>query len=406
MSDRGGLLARSGPGLLVTAAFIGPGTVTTASRAGASTGFMLMWALVFATVATIVLQEMAARLGLVTRMGLGEAVREALPNRRARGVACGLIVLAIGFGNAAYQTGNVVGAGLGLAVLTGTTAAPWAIAVGGAAFALLLSGAYRLVERVLIALVVLMSLVFLVTAAAVRPDLGAIVRGAFVPRLPAGSLATALGLIGTTIVPYNLFLHAGAVRQKWPATVPIGRALREARLDAMLAIGLGGVVTAAILTTAAATADGRGGPVDAASMARQLAPTVGGRAASVLFALGLFAAGLTSAITAPLAASIAVGGALGWPFDLRSARTRAVWMAVVVVGTALAATLGRSPTETILLAQAANGVLLPLIAGFLLIAVNRRSSMGGHANGPAANAAGAAIVLVVAALAIRSLLRF
>ena len=135
-------------------------------------------------------------------------------------------------------------------------------------------------------------------------------------------------------MPYNLFLHAGAVRQKWPASVPLGRALREARLDAVLAIGLGGLVTAAILTTAAATSDGRGGPVDAASMAGQLAPTVGGRAASVLFALGLFAAGLTSADhRAAGGGSIAVGGALGWPLRPAIGRIRAVWMAVVDVGT-------------------------------------------------------------------------
>ena len=101
---------RFGPGLLVTAAFIGPGTVTTATRAGAAFGFALLWAVGFAIVATIFLQEMSARLGLVTRQGLGEAVRSTFRQRFMRFLSCVLVAAAIGFGNAAYQTGNITGA--------------------------------------------------------------------------------------------------------------------------------------------------------------------------------------------------------------------------------------------------------------------------------------------------------
>ncbi len=115
-----------GPGLLVTAAFIGPGTVTTASRAGAGFGFAVAWALVFAVVATIVLQEMSARLGLVTREGLGDALRTTFTNRAVRVLATSLVVAAIAFGNAAFQMGNITGAGLGLEALTGVSHRTWA----------------------------------------------------------------------------------------------------------------------------------------------------------------------------------------------------------------------------------------------------------------------------------------
>jgi manganese transport protein len=126
---------------------------------------------------------------------------------------------------------------------------------------------------------------------------------------------------------------------------------------------------------------------------------LGGEAARIFFAIGLIAAGLTSAITAPLAAAYATVGAMGWKQNLRSKRFRAVWMTVLVIGTVLAASSGRSPTQTILVAQVANGMLLPLIALFLLVAVNRRELMGAHANRIVANALGVVVLLVATGLA-------
>ena len=155
----------------MAAAFIGPGTVTTASVAGAGFGHALLWAIVFSIVATIVLQEMAARLGLVSRQGLGEALRTTFPNRLVRGFSIVLVLAAIGFGNAAFQAGNITGAAIGLETLTNVSPRVWALVVGAAAFALLASGAYKWIERVLMALVGLMSVVFLTTALIVRPDL-------------------------------------------------------------------------------------------------------------------------------------------------------------------------------------------------------------------------------------------
>jgi len=388
-----------GPGLLVTAAFIGPGTVTTASKAGADFGFTLLWAVLFSAFATVVLQSMSARLGLTTRLGLGEAVRTTISHPVARAFSTGLIILAIGFGNAAYQTGNITGAAVGLNVLTGWPVWTWALVVGSAAFGLLLAGKYPLLEKALIALVLTMSVVFITTAILVRPDVGELCRGAFVPSFPKDSLITILGLIGTTIVPYNLFLHASSVREHWPPDVPVDEALRGSRLDTMLAIGIGGLITGAIVTTAAAAFAGSGTQLTAAKMAQQLAPTVGGEAATVLFAIGLFSAGLTSAITAPLAASYAICGVLSWPADFKSPRFRLLWIAVLVTGVGLAVTFETSPTQTILIAQVANGFLLPLIALFLLVVVNQSSLMGRHKNGWVANILGFGVVLVVTGLA-------
>jgi manganese transport protein len=313
---------RFGPGLLVTAAFIGPGTITTATAAGAGFGLSLLWVLLFSVLATIVLQEMAARLGIVSRHGLGEALREAFANPYLRSAAACLIVAAIALGNAAFQTGNLLGAAMGLEVLTGVGKPVWAVIVGATSIALLAAGTYRVIERALIGLVGLMSFVFVTTAVMARPDISAIGRGLLWPGLPDGAATTCIALIGTTVVPYNLFLHASAVQAKWPSTVPVETALRQSRTDTIVAVALGGLISLAIVTTAASffaagtTIDG------AAAMAAQLEPLLG-RWAKAFFAVGLMAAGLTSAITAPLAAAYATSGALGWKIDMASPRFRA-----------------------------------------------------------------------------------
>ncbi|MFT5482625.1 MAG: manganese transport protein [Halieaceae bacterium] len=389
-------MKRFGPGLLVMAAFIGPGTVTTASKAGAEYGFALMWALLFSVVATIVLQEMAARLGLVSRRGLAEALRDTFDNATFRIFAIVSVILAIGLGNAAYESGNIAGAALGLAAISDIPSNLWALVVGGTAFALLASGRYAVIERGLIVLVVVMSTVFLTTMFIVSPDWGAIMKGLTQPSIPTGSALTIMALIGTTVVPYNLFLHASSVREKWSAEVPLEQALRESRRDSALAIGLGGLITLAIISTSAAAFFGSEAGFSAATISQQLEPLLGS-AAKYFFAVGLLAAGLTSAITSPLAAAYAVSGAFGWQSDLSSPRFKAIWATVLLLGT-IAAALGTRPISAIIFAQATNGFLLPVIAVFLLLVMNHSSVLGNYRNRLWSNIAGISVVLVVSGL--------
>lgn len=382
--------AAFGPGILVTAAFIGPGTIATASSAGASYGFALLWALLFSVVATIVLQEMAARQALVTRAGLAENLRSAFHSRFIGRAAIVLVVAAIGCGNAAYEAGNLSGAALALASVSTVPGSTWSLVIGAVAGGLLLSGHYRILERVLIALVLLMSIIFLLCAWLVAPPLAELAGGFLRPSLPAGSLLTVVALIGTTVVPYNLFLQANAVREKWSADVPLQRALRESRWDTGLAIGLGGLVTLAILSTAAMTFYVNGAAFNAFAMSEQLRPLLGD-ASGPVFAAGLFAGGLTSAITAPLAAGYAVCGALGWRGGMRDLPFRAVCLTVLLTGTLFSA-IGTQPLVAILFAQAANGLLLPFVAVALLILMNRRDLLGEHVNGRVGNLLGAVVV--------------
>ncbi len=401
-------LSSIGPAALVTAAFIGPGTITTCTLAGASYGYALLWALLFSVIATIVLQEMAARLGIVARKGLGEALNAHFHSGVGRVIAVLLILSAISIGNAAYETGNILGGALGLEALFGEVSlftsgklsfSIWGPVIGSIAFLLLLLGSYRKLEKALVTLVILMSLLFLATMVVLAPQLSEIVKGLFVPKIPVGAILTVSGLVGTTVVPYNLFLHAAIVQERWKDKDD----LKAARLDIWISILLGGLVSMSVVITSAVALFGSGKDIqNATDLAIQLHPILGNWATGFI-SIGLFAAGLTSAITAPLAAAYATCGILGWKKDLKSKRFRSIWMVILAVGIILSA-IGLKPVPVIIFAQAANGILLPIIAIYLLWVMNDKKLLGKHTNPLSLNLIGGMVVLVTIFLGIRSIL--
>ena len=395
---------RVGPGFLVAAAFIGPGTIVTASRAGAGYGTALLWAVLFSVIATVTLQNMAARVGLAGRRGFAEAIRDSVAHPLLRSGVLGLIALTILVGNAAFQTGNLLGASLGVSLLTGLPQGLLVAIVGGVAGAVLMAGTYKTIQNALVGLVALMSVVFCVVAVLSAPGLGQLLSGLLVPRVPPGALLTVLALIGTTVIPYNLFLHASATLERWPDAARNDENIRESRRDTLFSVALGGLTTAAVVIAASPLLGEGADAADAATVAARLEPLLG-RAAPVFFGVGLFSAGLTSAITAPLAAAYAAGGAMGWGGDLRSPRFRALWGFVLLTGMFCGIFLGASPYQIILLAQAGNAVVLPITLVLLLIVANRGAVMGAHRNSRLANVLGALVVLVISGLSLVQLAR-
>jgi Mn2+/Fe2+ NRAMP family transporter len=359
--------------------------------AGSGFGFDLLWVLLFAGAATLLLQDMAARLGAGGGVGLGEALMARAKNVwLRRGIAL-LLLLAIALGNAAYEGGNLRGGGLGLAALTGgEQAARWPVVLLAAfAAGLLLSGSYRLIEKVLMALVGLMSTAFLAAAILVRPDPLALFAG-LRPDLPEGATLSAMALLGTTIVPYNLFLHAAAAKRRFAGNAS------DARRDSAVAIGLGLLVSVAILVSAAA-----GGVLSEGTPVTEALTESFGMSGRILLATGLLAAGLTSAVTAPLAAGyvlqeLAPGR---WPSGLI---LRSTGLGIIVLGLVFAVT-AISPAALIVIAQATNAVLLPIVAGFLLWAMNDGELLGASGNGPFTNLAGGLTIVVTLLIAMRGL---
>jgi NRAMP (natural resistance-associated macrophage protein)-like metal ion transporter len=395
-------LKKMGPGALVAAAFIGPGTITTSTLAGANFGYTLIWALVFASASTIILQEMSARLGTVSQQGLGTTLIQQFERSWLKWPMVCLLLMALYGGNAAYEAGNIAGAAAGLETFFGGSSHAFLISVlsiSTLSAALIIRGHYKVIQNSLIALVLLMTIAFVTTFFLVDANILELLSEGLSFSAPAGSAFTIIALIGTTVVPYNLFLHAAVAKANWRTADD----LRNARLDTSISIGLGGLIAILILSTAAAGIYKNALSVNNASdMAMQLEPLFG-NAANTLLGLGLFAAGLSSAITAPLATAYAVTEVMRLSSDPSTRHFKFIALSVLACGT-LFALSGIKPLKLIVVAQFANGLLLPIIAGFLLFAMNQKQVLGEHTNGLIANILGAIVIIVTMALGIRSVL--
>ena len=388
-------MRRFGPGMLVAAAFIGPGTVTTASIAGANFGFVLMWALLLSIIVTFVLQEMSSRLGIVSGLGLSEALRSSINNHFLKVFLMILIVSALGIGNAAFEVGNITGAAIGLSQISNLSISSSVLIVGILVLILLGTRIFKMLEQILTVLVVIMSLLFLLTMITIEIDYSKLLRGLLIPNATPSSLLTIMALIGTTVVPYNLFLHADASKRKWEDQ-EVAQALNNSRADTAISIGLGGLITLAIMSTSAVAFFGSSMEISSENLARQLEPILGSYS-SYIFNFGLFVAGITSAVTAPLAASIAVTEALGWKNDPSSFRFKLVWIIILLIGV-LFAYFGTKPLQAILFAQATNALLLPFLALFLFYVVNNSRLMGSHKNTITINMIALIIIMAVVLL--------
>lgn len=388
-----------GPGFLVTAAFIGPGTVTSCSLAGANFGYALIFALVFAVITTLILQEMTGRLSLGSGQDLGESLREYPRNLATKILFAVLTLSSITFGCAAYEAGNLVGGALGLEMVSSISKKIWVIMISLVAVFVLSRKKYRAVEKLLIFLVFFMSFSFLITAILVKPDLASVFKG-LLPSFPDKSLYLVLALVGTTVVPYNLFLHASTVKEKWNKKAQ----LKNVKKDLLVSVSLGGLISASIVVTSAAAFHQKGISLESgAQMAQQLKPLFGSFT-NLLFGMGFFAAGMSSAITAPYAAAFASSGILGWKEGQASSKFRAIWLGVIGTGI-LVSLFDFNPLALIVFAQVANGLILPVASLFLLIVLNNRSKMREMANTRSQNILGAVVIILVSFLGLWNILK-
>ncbi len=358
--------SKFGPGFLVAAAFIGPGTVTTATLAGASYGYSLIWVVLIAILAAIVLQEMVGRFSLSVKIDVATALVQLTKHKCLKLGFQILAFLAIIVGCTAYEAGNIIGGSLGLSILTEVPNFLWVILISLIAIILLWWRNYKLIEKFLISLVVIMGISFFITALMVKPDFSGIIKG-FIPGVPEKSMLLVLALLGTTVVPYNLFLHSSTILKKWKDKNDIP----WMRTDAYLSIGLGGLITVSIIVTAAAAYFLQGMAIkNPADLSLQLAPLYGDLA-KIFFGIGFFSAGLSSAITAPYAAAWTASGLFGWKED--SWKFRSIFSVVILFG-AVVSIFALKPLHMIVIAQVTNALLLPIVALFVLYLLNKKET--------------------------------
>ena len=386
-----------GPGVLIAAAFIGPGTVTLCTIAGASFGYSLIWAIVLSTFSTIVLQEMSLRIGLVTRMNLAEVIRTSIKSIFLNRLIILLIISSIIIGNTAYEAGNITGASLGISAIINYESINYIpVFIGLIAFVILYQGDYKILERSLVSLVIIMSVSFFITAIMTKPDITNLLNGIFKPQVNSSNFIVVLGLIGTTVVPYNIFLHSSLVSEKWNSIDK----LKVARIESFISILLGGLVSLSIIITAASVSNQNvTGVID---LAKGLEPLYG-KFAIYFLGLGLFASGITSSITAPLAAAYVAKSCFGWNNSLKSNRFRLVWIFILTTGV-IVSMIDINPIEIIKFAQFSNSLLLPIIAITLLWLINDKNIISPKYNYKYQNIFGFFIVIISLILGIKGLI--
>lgn len=330
-------------------------------------------------------------------LNLGEAMRREYGHTRFGKFTIYLALIAVITGCAAYEAGNILGAVAGIQLFTATIPLPVIVSgIGLIAAVVLWNGSIHQIAAFLGVIVAFMGICFLITVFMMPHDFSAILSDGLLPTFQPGSELLVLGLIGTTVVPYSIFLGSGLKHDQSPS---------EMKVSMMIAIGLGGLISIAILLTGTAVI----GEFSFESLADTLNSELGS-GANLLLAFGLFGAGLSSALTAALAASITAKSLLSvdpkdpnWSEDGKW--FRGVWGGVLATGL-LFGLIQLQPVPIIILAQALNGVILPIIAVILFLLMNsERVLPGDYRNGKLYNGTMSIVVYLTILIGMTNLFR-
>lgn len=399
------ILGSLGPGLIIASVCLGPGSVTTASKIGAEYGYSLIWVVVLSSAAMMMYTVMGARFGATQSRSFLTAVAE----RYGRWFAA-LIGLASCLMSASFQFGNNLGVTTATAALTDDWASRhladalgrpvveeqvWPFVFTGTAILMVLfaKDLYRVIERVMTVLVLVMISAFLANLVAARPDLGEAVKG-LVPRIPSGGRATTVmaAMVGTTFVLHACLYQSYLVQAKgWSLTD-----LRKGMWDSVVGIGLLATISVLIMLTSAAALRPRGIEIQSAGeMAIQLQELFG-RAAEAIFCLGFWSAAFSSIPVNAIVGGGLLADGLGLGHRMDQRWPKAFSLAIMVVGMLVATMPQRNQANALVLAQAATMLAVPAVGVGMFLILNDRQVMGKHVNNRRENVlAGFGLLLVV-----------
>ncbi len=395
-------LAFAGPGYLVAVGYMDPGNWATDLAGGSRFGYTLLSVILISNLMAILLQGLAAKLGIVTGRDLAQACRD----HYSRPVNIGLWVLCE-IAIAACDLAEVIGSAIGLKLLFGIPL-PWGIAITSLDVLLVLylqNKGFRLLEVLVITLIATVALCFLFEIFISRPDAGGIIAG-FVPRpsilADPEQLYIAIGILGATVMPHNLYLHSSIVQTRAYAESPDGKrtAVRWAFLDSTIALSFALFINAAILIVAAATFH-RSGHSQVAEIQQAyelLTPLLGVAGASAVFALALLASGQNSTVTGTLAGQIVMEGFLN--IRIRPWLRRLITRLIAIVPAAFTAIFfGEHGTaQLLILSQVILSVQLSFAVFPLVRFTSERAKMGEFVNPFWLKASAYAVAFMIATL--------
>ncbi|MCC6177923.1 MAG: Nramp family divalent metal transporter [Chloroflexi bacterium] len=391
-------LAYLGPAFLVSVGYMDPGNWATDIEGGAHFGYSLLWVLLAANLTALLLQHLSAKLGLATGMTYPRLCRERFPRPLTYFLWVTAELAAI-----ATDLAEFLGAALGFYLLLHIPLLPAALLTFGVVFGILAlyRFGHRAVELTIVGCVAVVGAAYLLEVWLVHPDWASIAHGLVVPRLNGDSLLIALGMLGATVMPHNLYLHSGVIltrRRRDP--VANRRAIRLAFLDSLVALNLAWLVNSAILVMAAASFFVHGLDITSIEEAHTTLLPLLGELAAGAFAVALLASGLSSSTTATLAGQIIVEGFLTIRISMFLRRGITAVPALIAIG------LGLDAYWILILSQVALSLQLPFAIAPLVWLTARQDVMGDHANARLTTVAASLAATAIVALNLILLARF
>ncbi|HEX5005121.1 MAG TPA: Nramp family divalent metal transporter [Gemmatimonadales bacterium] len=380
------MLAFAGPGYLVAVGYMDPGNWATDLAGGSRFGYTLLSVIMLSNLMAMLLQALALRLGIATGRDLAQACRDhySRPVNLFLWVLCEIAI-------AACDLAEVIGSAIALNLLFGIPLL-WGVCITAVDVLLILllqHRGFRWLEAFVIALVATIGVCFGAELLLAQPELGAMFRG-LVPTaeivFDPGKLYIAIGILGATVMPHNLYLHSSIVQTRSFGKTDEGKreAIKYATIDSTLALFFAFFINAAILILAAATfhTTGNQGVADIGDAHQLLTPLLGSTMASVLFAVALLASGQNSTITGTLAGQIVMEGFLNirLPAWLRRLITRLIAIIPAVIVTAVAGERGSG--QLLILSQVILSMQLSFAVVPLVIFTSDRAKMGAFVNPP------------------------
>ena len=366
-----------GPGMLVTVGFIDPGNWASNIAAGSGYGYTLLWMVTLSTVMLIVLQHNAAHLGIVTGKCLSEAATEHLPGSLKNTILATAMAAAVSTAMAELLGGAIV-----LQMLFGLPIKLGTVLVLALVLWLQFSNSYRKIEKIIIGFVSLIGFSFIYELHMVHIDWGAAGVGWVTPAFPQGSMPVIMSVLGAVVMPHNLFLHSEIIQSRqWNLQDEsvIRRQLRYEFGDTLFSMLIGWAINSAMILTAAATFFQNRAQVDELEQAQTMLRPLLGNAASVVFALALLFAGISSSITAGMAGGSIFAGIFAEPYDISDSHSKAGVLLTMLPAAAVIFFI-TSPFEGLIYSQMLLSIQLPITIFTQIHLTSSGRVMGRYAN--------------------------
>ena len=361
-----------GPGFLITVGFIDPGNWATNIEAGSRFGYELLWVVTLGTVMLILIQNMAARLGIATGKSLAVNICEYFPKHVAAFLGLSVVLACI-----ATDVAELLGGGIGFTLLFGFPLWIGVLLTLLIEVFLLISQRYHKIEKIIVGFLGIITLCYLFELFIVNPDWSVIATKLAVPAIGQNSIYVALAILGALVMPHNIFLHSNVIHsRRWGVSEEEKRdLLRYEKIDTLFAMTLGWIVNSAMIIVAASVFFRNHIPVTTIEQASVTLKPLAGQFAGILFAIALVFSGISSSITVSMAEANIITGFLGKPEDPRTMLYRSALL-VTAIPAVLIILFSVDTFRVLILSQVILSIQLPFTLIPLLILCSNSQVMG------------------------------